>query len=767
LAALPLSTNKSMEEYKGNRVILLRALSLFFALSAFYLLSLSAAPGLADEGPPDIEVTYIERKPKYERYDVNYSGELGYFDDYVPYYADAAVSLANAGARRWPEPGEIVTYTAFLLNRGSTAVTSFEYAWKIDGRMVSSGTYAGAIAPGAGRSLDLKRLWQAERQEVEVEIILPDDATPGNNKLAIQTDALSFFTLIEQGFDQAFSNNTAVVRNPSTAYATEWLQKHVQKLNQMLEQAGASTRVRYDKLAIVADGSAPDGCEPHCTMYDGAVPQIFLAADADPRLTGSSWYDAEEDLDYALLKDLAGQLGLVDLSRLNMDPQQNKVNGLPYAAPAGLMNRGDNFFDTHSAAALESWYGHRSGYSGQYLYDIPAQNTLYLEDVCGNPLRDISIKVYQKVNRLPGEEEIPDLVKFSGTSDSIGRFRLPNVLVDSTNFPQTETGNTLRPNPFGYISNQGENGLFLLELWNTEEKEYHFLDITDFNHAYWAGNTAEATYPITTGFLPDPLTGNLTLDKQANADIPAYYGGWCGVFAPSLPGYANDGDQSTSWCRDAISTGDYWQIDLGQVISPHKVVLYTNYRALRAEASLSGAFAGEQTLLFRMENGSGYDAYPQTFLFPPQGARYLRLTVERDQKWVHLSEVEIYAAEGPCRRYGLSLDPMIEPYVASPGTDIFYQLKITNKGSVADTFDIVAKGNAWPTVVPAAIGPLGPGKSRKVDLIVSIPANVAIGAVDIAAIKVTSQANPTKTVTARFVTAAGPYKQYLPLASDR
>lgn len=756
-----------MEEYKGNPVILLRALYLLFALCAFYLLSLPAAPGLADEGPPDIEVTHIERKPKYERYQVNYSGALAYFDDYVPYYADAAVSLANADARRWPEPGEIVTYSAFILNRGAAAVSSFEYTWKVDGKIAGSGTYAGEIVPGAGRSLELKRIWQSARQEIEIEITLPDDATPGNNKLAIHTDALAFFTLIENGFDQTFTNNTAVVHNPSTAYATEWLQNHVRKLNQMLQEAGASTRVRYDKLALVPDGSAPQGCEPLCTSYDGAVPQVFLAGDADPRLTGSSWYDEEEDIDYALLKDLAGQLGLIDLSHLNIDPKQNKVNGLPFAAPAGLMNRGENFINPHSAGALESWSGHRSGYSGQYLYDIPAQNTIYLEDVCGNPLRDISIKGYQKVNLLPGKEEMPDLVKFSGTSDSIGRFRLPNVLVDTTNFPETETGNTLRPNPFGYISNYGENGLFMLELWDTEKKEYHFLDITDFNLAYWAGNTAEATYPITTGFLPDPLTANLTLDRQANADIPAYYGGWCGVFGPSLPGNANDGDPATSWCRDAISTGDYWQIDLGQVVSPHKVVLYTNYRALRAEASLSGAFAGEQTLLLRMENGSGYEAYPQTFLFPPQAARYIRLTVEGDQKWVHLSEVEIYAAEGPCRRYGLSLDPMIQPHVAIPGSNVFYDLKITNKGSVADTFDIVAGGNSWPTAVPAAIGPLGPGKSGKVNVIVSIPAKIAVGAVDIAAIKVTSQTNPTKTLTARFVTAAGHYRQYVPLVSDR
>ena len=85
---------------------------LFFAI---VILTICATPGLADEASPDVEVTYIERNPKQERYQVNYSGKLAYFDEFVPYRADAATSSSSAGwqATRY-SVSSILTVTALL-----------------------------------------------------------------------------------------------------------------------------------------------------------------------------------------------------------------------------------------------------------------------------------------------------------------------------------------------------------------------------------------------------------------------------------------------------------------------------------------------------------------------------------------------------------------------------------------------------------------------------------------------------------------------------
>jgi hypothetical protein len=736
-------------------------------LLIFVVLTIFAVPGLAAEATPDVEVTYIERNPKYERYWVNYSGATEYSDDFVPYEVDSAISLANPGAKRWPDLDEPVTFTAHLLNRGSTSVSSFDFVWKIDGVIVNSGTYSGTFTPGDTMTFNLGWLWQSDRHTVTFEVILADDATPANNILTDYTDGLTFFTLIEESYDQAFVANTASVPSPATTYATEWLQNHVKKMNQMFEDAGASTRVRYDKLELIPDDSAPNGCWPNCSQYDGSFPQVFLAGEKDLRLGGSAWYEADEDIDYALLHELSHQLGLIDLYRMNMNPGQNKVNGLPYSAMNGLMNSGSHFVSSHTAGALNAWHGYRRGYFGQYLFDIPTTNTIYVEDVCENPLSGAGVKVYQKIQRMDGVEEMPNVVKFLGTTDSLGLYELPNVAVDTTNFPPTNTDNSLKPNPFGYISNHGENGLFMLELWNTQEKEYQFLDITAFNLAYWLGNTANATYPFKTQLVSNPVPGNTAESKSASADITEYISGWCGMSPPSVPSNANDGDLSTSWCRDSTAVGDYWQVDLGKVTYPYKVVLYTHSRKLRAEGSLSGEFSGEQSLLFRMDTESSDEFEAKTHIFPPQGLRYLRFTIEEDQDWVRLREVEVYTAEESCRTYGLSLQPVIDSKSGSPNSEVAYALKVTNEGSGEDTYDVAASGNVWPTSVPPAIGPLAAGGSETLDVTVSIPGSAVDGATDTVEVTLTSQTNPTKMVTAKLVTTASPYKLFAPIVTDQ
>jgi Cohesin domain/FlgD Ig-like domain/Dockerin type I domain len=152
---------------------------------------------------------------------------------------------------------------------------------------------------------------------------------------------------------------------------------------------------------------------------------------------------------------------------------------------------------------MNSWHGFRRGYFGTYLYDVPEQNDLRVLAVDGKPLPEATITIYQKITTPSGQETIPNQAKFTGTTDANGIYGLPNVNINTAGFVKTETGNIPRPNPFGYISLLGDNGVFLIKIEKEGFCDYQWIDITRFNIAYWQGNTIAATYDIPTNVFTD------------------------------------------------------------------------------------------------------------------------------------------------------------------------------------------------------------------------------------------------------------------------
>ena len=78
----------------------------------------------------DLDVTYISRAPMYNRYEVWYTA------DGEPY-----LRPGTENDKRWPDHGEIVTFTAHFINKGTTASGTFGFRWLIDGVQVHSGTH--------------------------------------------------------------------------------------------------------------------------------------------------------------------------------------------------------------------------------------------------------------------------------------------------------------------------------------------------------------------------------------------------------------------------------------------------------------------------------------------------------------------------------------------------------------------------------------------------------------------------------------------------
>ena len=90
----------------------------------------------------DLDVTFISRTPLYKAYCVEYMYD-------VPNQPGRPfLCPGTENDRRWPDQGEIVTFTAHIINKGTLSSSAFDYAWHIDGAEIASGTLP-ALAPAA------------------------------------------------------------------------------------------------------------------------------------------------------------------------------------------------------------------------------------------------------------------------------------------------------------------------------------------------------------------------------------------------------------------------------------------------------------------------------------------------------------------------------------------------------------------------------------------------------------------------------------------
>ncbi len=105
--------------------------------------------------------------------------------------------------------------------------------------------------------------------------------------------------------------------------------------------------------------------------------------------------------------------------------------------------------------------------------------------------------------------------------------------------------------------------------------------------------------------------------------------------------------------------------------------------------------------------------------------------------------------------WGVAVAPLTNAKFGKPGTTVSYNLTVTNIGEVADTFNATVAGNAWPTSVPAPVGPLAAGAFSAVRVTATIPAGTPDGTTDTANATFTSTGDPSKSATSTLTTTAG------------
>ncbi len=104
--------------------------------------------------------------------------------------------------------------------------------------------------------------------------------------------------------------------------------------------------------------------------------------------------------------------------------------------------------------------------------------------------------------------------------------------------------------------------------------------------------------------------------------------------------------------------------------------------------------------------------------------------------------------------WGVTVAPLTSDRSGKPGTDVSYNLTVTNTGDVADIYYATVAGNAWPTSVSTPVGPLAAGASSIRRVTVTIPAGTVDGTADTANVTFTSTGDPSKSATSILTTTA-------------
>ncbi len=465
----------------------------------------------AEGAKPDIDVTYIERAPLYPAYAVGY--DIPDLLD-LPVLLDAQtrqpIPLGEAtNIKRQPQAGEKVTFTAHVINKGEAKLGAWKFQWLLDDKPFKQGTHEGALMPAQEGTETCEWTWQAGAHRLRFvadpahEVLQTSQA---NDSREVATDAW----LLLWGVDaQTYDSFNHLVNHAGTRSFEDWAQWHVDKMNQLFQtspsplnpRGGARVRVACGKIVVVQDttqpwvGTLPAGAfTPQDAGYDGAW--LFgRAADT------AKWASAP---DWGLIHEWGHQLGLTDENGLDRAGAQNMVRDtgndpllIGYASPLSrymMHTPGDALFSPLSMAALETQYGKRRGYYGDYHCAMPQTNVLIVTDAQGKPVPDARVTFWQDTDGAYGGE-----AAFVGLTDGEGKMVLPNR---SSPRVTTEDGFTLHDNPFGQISFTGARNVFFIRIAARGQTDYAWLDVADVNLAYFNNVHNIATFTRATHIPP-------------------------------------------------------------------------------------------------------------------------------------------------------------------------------------------------------------------------------------------------------------------------
>ena len=473
-------------------------------------------------GGVDLEVTFIERLPRFQKY------KIAYFHggDCSPYPYDeflgAVVCPEQSGLKRWPDVGETVELIAHAWNFGDTASGPFDYRWSVDDEAVANGRHPG-LASGSKAEIPMSMRWPGNDSNPVVTFSIDpennvEELLENNNSLVdwIKGHTIGFYFNPPAYESLTFSNEPGqTIQSPE-----HWVHSNIYRLNELLAEAGVDDRVRTELFLVSGDRYLSSNHELRYYM-DGWWPILDNFG-----IYSVEGYEGRPEIDYGLLHEVMHQLGVIDIYQMDLGlvnvflPDANRPGQMAGCGTdywnafyecyrftedniGDLMAYLNQWIGPHTAGGLRSNTGHRRGFFGEYLYDTPRNTSIKVLDSDGRPFPDITLRFYQK--EVQGSGDALDAVpEFQVTTDDSGVAALPNRGITGI---VTATGHQLRPNPFGKIDVVGRNGIFIIEMEGALCTNYEWLTLVDLNLAYWNGQTGEATFERTFSCPPAIIAG--------------------------------------------------------------------------------------------------------------------------------------------------------------------------------------------------------------------------------------------------------------------
>jgi len=477
---------------------------------------------------PDLSVTFIEMTPKR----AGLHGRVHY-DKFGRPSLRGAKALVDLGERTVMEPqaaaknlklqyapGEEITLTAHVRNVGFRQAKGFRYAWLIDDKQVGTGQCTRSLDELAEATFTLKVKWQEGFHHVTFKVVTDQREIATANNLA--KDPLwgwGFWFYVTPG-------RVAAWHQARTAAGTfcfeDFYRWHVDLMNTLFAASvfpsapkGIRARVRLDRIIYVDDIDKAAGSQHSpddgITYHQGAW---FWRDDEDRKRQWKppthKWRNATE---WSLPHELGHQLGLTDWYFLDYEgtkdhvwPDTGEKISHFQTHPITMMHwHGPHVWSEVDAGYFNMTWDKPRGHFGDFYFAIPAECFLHVQDVNGLGVPGAKVEIFQRgtavepkgkparqqgVTYYPVVEDgnfnrpVSKKPVIVGATDAFGMMRLPNRPVREV---VTLNGFHRRANPFGNINVVGQRGLMLVKLTKDDRPTWYWLEIYNFNVAWFRG----------------------------------------------------------------------------------------------------------------------------------------------------------------------------------------------------------------------------------------------------------------------------------------
>lgn len=533
--------------------------------------------------PADVDVGFIHRTPEYNRFMVSFSG-------------DQHIDPSYLNEQKWPAPGEEVTYTAHIFNRGDMPVADVAYRWYFDDALVGAGTIPSIAAQGEATAaytapwpadtvqtvdvppgaqvLDPPQLERAvgdHRIRIEVD---PDNAIAEsceiNNTVEDYINALTFWLFMDETTYHLFTQHLSFCESYSPE---DWGRGQLMGFERRLRVSGVPQRLRLDMLAIYPDGGLNSGGthEP--------VGSETRQADGRWGFQIGEWPESKiaqyaKIVENPLCHEWGHQIGLIDIYQYDIATSNCLIERsgivvagtgwMPTVSPWNvwygnlhvqhasgtawvdsserclMADTSKRFLSPGSAAGMTRNYGLRRGFFGDYLGAIPqGAIKLHVTAFGGTPIANCGIRVFQ---RDASTGTVPNVAKFTGTTDAAGEWTFPQETT-------AEWGGISVSNPWAWEQSGiayacpnagGGNVPLIVELsFGTHTVEYHFVEVDEVNVAFGQGALGDYTIEL------------MTYASRAGNTLPVI-----SFNGASDDVYLNEGDLCTAQISATDANGD-------------------------------------------------------------------------------------------------------------------------------------------------------------------------------------------------------------------